>query len=344
MAFLSIEIGPGRITAVQGTVTGNAVELTAAETAPLRRGLITEGVIKNKPELTAALTRLLQGNTAFNAKKAFVTVNQANAFVREFSIPDGSAKQLDAMVNSEMHNYNSAASSDVIEYKVLEKLVGDNGAKSARIRAYSVGKGTVDAYCAALQDARLKPAAMDINPNAVDKLLTHRPLINGISQAENSFLLLDFGYPGIMTYIVYDYAVVASRFIPIGLADIDTGRIYSEDPENAPPDFSKSLDFSKKSAAEPGLMRSAEEVMQQCCNEIQKLIMFSTGKISRNTISTVYITGEGSVIPGADKHIAAELNLLASPITDLSAIHFADKSLEGRLPYVLNAAGALIRL
>lgn len=342
MAFITIDIGPGRITAIQGSASGSTIDLTAVESTPIRQGLITDSIIKNKAELAAALTLLIGSNKAFSAKSAFVTLNQANAFVREFAVPDGSAKQIDAMVNNEMLNFNSAASSDVIEYKVLEKLTADNGSKSVRIRAFSVSRATVDTYYALLQDARLKPAVMDINPNAIDKLLARRPLINGVSQSESSFLLLDFSYPGVMAYIVYDYTVIASRFIPIGLADIDIGLNPGAD-ENARPDLQKLINFNRDTAADPRIMRSAEDMVQQSCNEIQKLIMFSTGRIPRGAISSVFITGEGSTLPGIDKYLAAELSLFVAPLSSLSGLRFADKLSESRLPYIANALGALIR-
>jgi type IV pilus assembly protein PilM len=348
MALISFDIGPGRITAVQGSVSGTGIEVTASETAPVKRGLVSESSIRDQEECAAVLLQLLGRNKAFSAKQAVVTINPGNALVREFTIPSGSVRQLDAMVRSEMLNYNAAAATDVIEYKVLETITGQNGAKSARIRAFSISRAVVDGYASLLQRAKLRPAAMDLYPNAVEKLLVRRPQLNGDDLTEKSCLLLDFGYQGVMAHVVYDYTVYASRFIPIGLNDLEpavqSSRFAAEAADDMPTDFGQLLDFRKDGAAELRLTRFAEEVLLQCCNEIQKLLMFSTSRMPRSALTSVYLTGEGSLLPGIDGYFASELSLPVTHLSGIQGVRYSAKASENDTPYLLNAVGALIRL
>lgn len=348
MNLISFDVGPNRIAAVQGSVNNNFIEITAADSVPLKRGLVVDSMIKNQPEVIGALTNLLARNRTFAAGKTVVTINPGNALIREFTVPSGNVRQLDAMVRSEMLNYNAAGTTDVIEYKVLENVAGEGGVKSVQVRAVSLGISIIESYYNVLQGVRLRPAAMDVHSNAVEKLLARKPQLNGMDMKGNGFILMDIGYSGVLAYIVYDYKVYASRFIPIGLADFEPGLFNARagvyGVNDTPPDFNQMLDFRKEGTADPDVMHLAEQTLLECCNELQKLIIYSTPRMPRSALSCVILTGDGSRIPGIDAFIASELNTSVMPLSYISGVKFSKASDEKELPYLFNAVSALIRL
>lgn len=347
MSLLSIDIGTNSIAIVQGSVKGNMIEVEAAEKVMMKPGTIADSVIKNQGEVVAALNSLL-GRRDFKAKQTIVTINDGNALIREFTIPTGNQRQMDAMVKSEMVNAYSAQPSDIIEYKILENKVDDSGAKFLRIRAMALNAEIVESYHNVILSARLRPLAMDFHINSIEKLLHQRPQINGMDLTEKSFLLLDFGFSGTMTFMIYDYQLIASRFIPIGLSDfepaINSGRFGFKEADDSIIDFKEQLDFRHGSVADPMVMRSAEEILIQCCTEIQKLVIYSTARLPQNFLSCGFLIGGGSEIQGIDSFISSELNTSIKPLSSLSGIHFLNIMDEKDLLFYLNAIGALIRL
>lgn len=347
MSLLSIDIGTSSIALVQGLVKGNMIEIEAAEKVLMRSGTIADSIIRNPDDVVGAINELLKGRV-FKSRQAIVTINDGNALIREFSVPAGNRKQLDAMVHSEMVNAYSAQPSDVIEYKVLRNEIDEQGAKKVRVRAMSLSADIVEAYHNVLLRARLKPVAMDFHMNAIEKLLSRRPQLNDLDMTEKSFVLLDFGYSGTMTYMIYDYQLIASRFIPIGLSDfeptINSMNFNYTEKEETPVDFKTQLDFRQSSVIDPMIMHQAEEILIQCCNEIQKLVIYSTTRLPQNFLSNGFLIGGGSVVPGIDSFMSSELNTTIKPLTALSGIHFLHNTDENDLLFYVNAASALIRL
>lgn len=347
MSFLSIDIGTNSAAVVQGTVSGGTVSIEAAGRIPLKAGTIIDSSIRNQTELISSVSNLIQ-RKSLKAKKAIVTINAANALIREFSLPDGKLRQLESMVRSEMINTYSALASDVIEFKKLGDDISESGGKLIRVRAMALNNDMVDSYRSFLVSCKLKPHALDFYANSVEKLLATRPALNGQDLSGRSFILLDFAYAGVMAYIVYDYVVYAARFIPIGLADLETVILsYRYDLQNedgAPLDFAQLLDFRADSTINASLLRSAGDVLTQCCNEIQKLIIYSTARLPQNVISAAFLAGEGSEIPAVDSVFSRELNTSVQPLAGFSNVRFLNKDDEKDIRKYLNSIGALIRL
>ncbi len=346
MSLLSIDIGTNSIALVQGSVKGRLIEVEAAEKVMLAPGTIADSVIKSPGEVVSAISGLLRRRT-FRARKAVVSINDGNALSREFTVPMGNQRQLDAMIKSEMMGSYSAQPSDIIEYKVLENKIDESGAKTVRVRAMALNVGIIEAYYDAILSAGLKPLAMDFHINSIEKLLARRPLINGIDLTEKSALLLDFGYSGTVVYMIYDYRLIASRFIPIGLSDFETvinGHKFGYREPAEPIDFREALDFRQGSTEDPVLMRQAEEILVQCCNEIQKLVIYSTSRLPQNFMSYGFLLGGGSEIPGIDSFMSSELNTSIKRLGSMSDVHFMNDADAKNLLLYLNALGGLIRL
>jgi len=347
MSFLSIDIGTNSAAVVQGTVSGGTVSIESVGRTPLKAGTIIDSSIRNQTELVSSVTNLIQ-RKSFKAKKAIVTINAANALIREFSVPDGKPRQVEAIVRSEMINTYSALASDVIEFKRLGNETSESGGKLIRVRAMALSSDMVDSYRNFLLTCKLRPHALDFYANSVEKLIAARPAFNGQDLSGRSFLLLDFAYAGVMAYIVYDYVVYAARFIPIGLADLETVimsyRYDLQNKDGAPLDFSQLLNFNTGSTTGASILRSAGDVLTQCCNEIQKLIIYSTSRLPQNVISAAFLTGEGSEIPAVDSVFSRELNTSVQPLAGFSNVRFLNKDDEKDIRKYLNSIGALIRL
>jgi Tfp pilus assembly PilM family ATPase len=157
MSFLSIDIGTNSIAIVQGTVGPGIIGVSLAETTPLKSGTVINSSIRDQVEVVSAITNAIQ-RRSFSETKAIVTISPANALIREFSVPAGKPKQVEAIVRNEMIATYGAADSDVVEYLKLVDEASESGGKLIKVRALALHMDMVSGYHDAITAAKLKPS------------------------------------------------------------------------------------------------------------------------------------------------------------------------------------------
>jgi Tfp pilus assembly PilM family ATPase len=282
--------------------------------------------------------------------------------IRDFTLPDGPAKQLDSMVKNEMlHNY-SASSADVIQFIKMpaasaaeEEESGGMGPlrrKSAGagaqtgIRAATVKKDLVDSYYQLLKKLKFTPVAMDFHANAIEKLVKGVGTINDTVVKNKNYLMVDFGSSGTIIHAAADNRVFISRYIPLGVNDLDQLLVDREfiPMEEAQFFRREKLDLQSEDDAQGGPMKTARAFLYQWSDEIQKVLKFFMGRKGVSEVECLYLYGAGSLIRGLPDYLSAAVGTKAARLESFSGITFKNAYDQSKLPYCLNAAGAAIRL
>lgn len=345
MKLISIDIGSDYITVVQGENTANSVMIKTAYRKALKKGSIVEGKINDKSKVIEALQYILQ-NEKLITKNAAVTINTSNALTREFTVPRGKQKHVEAMVVNEMRNTYMCGSSDVIDFKQIKGDIENIEDKSCKIRAFAIHMDDVSNCRDILTALKLKPYYLDVHSNAIEKLFTLKPKINGLDMSDKGYMVLDFGYSGILAYIYSGYELVGFRFIPIGISDfiqaIISNQVNFKNEEEI--DITEIIDFNEEQHSSSQSYNPVIDVMAQCTNELQKIIMYNVSKLPNSILSNIFIYGGGSKMPGIEKNLSFAFNVEAQVITSFSTIKFKDIEKNNDIAHYINAAGALIRL
>ena len=364
MSVLSFDIGTGYCAVVEGNVKKDGLEILQAAVAELPADHDAGDKTLVAPYTAGAVSEIIR-SAGFKTKQAVVTANINHMMIRDFVLPDGNPKQLEGMVRNEMINNYSAANTDVIQFikRPIQTEAGGEPAPAAEtkkrlsfksgktggqtgIRAISIKKDIVDSYYQLLQGLKLTPVAMDFHANAVEKLVSANISLNDTNMKDKAYLLVDFGSSGTLVHAVAESRVFISRYIPLGLFDLDKTiadrEFFSETEAKAL--RKEKMDLLAEDETDVGLMKAARDFLHQWNEEIQKVAKFFVNRQGLGEIECLYLYGAGSVIRGLPEYLSAASGVSAYRLESLSGVSFKNTEDQRRLSHCLNAIGALIRL
>ena len=342
MRALSIDIGTSHFTVIEGTTKKGSVEITKAVTADLPQIGSVESINFDSGGAASAISNVLKENN-FNAKNAVITININNIMIRDFVLPETKPKQLSGMVRYEMMQNYSAADTDIIQFI---KCKNEDDKSQAAIKAVAIKREIVDAYYGILKKLKLKPIAMDFHANAVRKLFCNGTMINKKDMSGKSFILIDFGSSGTLTHAITDGEIFISRYIPLGINDLDelvAGKEFLT-AEQAAEYRKEKLNLSTDDTASSSAMQGVNTFFHQWNDELQKVIRFFLTQKRIDAIDGLYLYGAGSLIKGLPEYLKASMGTDTYPIEEISKIKFINYNDENKIHNCINAAGAMLRL
>lgn len=223
--MLSIDVGKKNIHIAEGSFVKNNVMLDRVASIDVPIDIFQGENIDNPDLLVRTISDAIQ-TFKFTSKEAIITFDAYGAVIRDIDLPVAKPKEVTAMIKNEMIQTYHVEPEDIIQYKSIEKVASENGTTLDRYRAAAINQQLVEAYYKVLTDAKLKPIAMDININAIDKLFSGEVVINDKLSNESSIMLIDFGDSITTVYIISQGNTIFFRQLDFGSGDIE--RIISE--------------------------------------------------------------------------------------------------------------------
>lgn len=341
-SLLSVDVGLGNIHIVEGNYSKGTLLIERAVTSKIPASCFNGEMIENKELFIACLTEMIQ-NSGFVSKESVVTFNAFDAIVRDIGLPNAKLKEITDMIKNELIQTYHAEPTDIIQYKSIEKEVNDKGSVINKYRAAAIDQEVVDAYHQVLVGAKLKPVAMDLNFNAVDKLLSGDNTINDKILNRNATMLLDFGETLTTAYIISHGKPLFHRHINIGCGEIER-HIFDET-------FTPEEEIRKIKEEGYNFFRTGEDnkyynilrpYFYRFVDEIRKIIEFYTSRPNSESIDQIFLFGGGSNLSGFSDYCEDNFKIPAEKIVTLSKVKF--KAPATPIAPYMNAIGALIRL
>ncbi len=341
---LSIDIGCNKIKIVEGEQKKNGIVLMRSGELQTPLNALEKERIKDVTALTSDLTGYLT-NEKFTSKNLVITINAVGSLISEVDIPKtDDEKEVRAIIANEMiHSYNADPNS-VIQYKKIETFLDQSNAQFDKYRVVVLDAEFVDGYYTFVNQLHLKPIAMDININAMEKLFGQYPVINDQSILGNSVMIVDYG-AGTTTISIYAdgkqkvfrHLTFGSKEIETTVADellvaVDEVRALKEDGYNFV--FDANANESYYTVLKPYFLRLTEE--------LQNIMRYYSNRFDSAVVSQIYLTGGGSKLFGLTKFLHDNLNLPVNRIKKLSNEN-NDVIPDDIVMTHLNAIGALIR-
>ena len=340
--MLSIDVGKKNIHIAEGSFTKNQVVLDKLASQDIPIGVFKGESIVNPDLLASTMIDAIQA-FKFTSKDAIVTFDAYGAIIRDIDLPNAKPKEIASMIKNEMIQTYHIQPDDILQFKNVGQVVSEDGTILNRYRAAALDKELVEAYYKVMTDSKLKPVAMDININAVDKLFLGEIIINDRLLSESSAMLIDFGDNLTTAYIISKGKTSFFRQLDSGSGEIE--KLISESTFESEEDIIKMKEggFNYFGDSEEGekYFTILRPFFYNLADEIRKIIGFYSSRANDGNINQIYLFGGGSSLTGFAEYCESNFGIPTEQIINISNVKFKDSA----VPIVsyLNAIGALIR-
>lgn len=353
--ILSLDFGQHTIKFVLGKVGKSSLTIERAVEFPTPFGSIEKGRIIDFELLKNHLKEFLKTE---KMKPSYVVCSVENneIITREISLPTAGEDQMSKMLEFEVQQYMPIEMNDyIVQSKIIENFEEDN-VKKTRLLAAAMPKEMARSYFDLLHAVDLNAHVLDLQSNAVDKLLQGGFLINGDADiSAKSVAVIDFGYSHINVVIFDKGQYKFSRLITQGSEAVDHSLISFLDYTKREAEEKKIslVDISEiYSPEEAQLMMLDEEtlrvrnivknVVDSWINEIERVFKFHTTRSTGNVIDKIYIYGGASQMEGLDKYLQDTFTIPTTRIRQITNVTVQNSTSKHMTPFV-NALGAMIR-
>lgn len=330
--LLAIDVCGERLQFAEGSAKTGTVEIIKAGSEKLSDSVVDDGEIKNLPPIVMAINRALQAKS-YKAVNAAVTFSSSRIFSRRLSLPNAKPKVLTKMVRSEMQQLVSDLGDAAVEYSVR----GDNDTPKSKmldIWAFAIPGEFIKGYYSIFDNIRLKPFALDIHANSVEKLLAGAS-INGENIEKTAALFCDIAENSVEIHLFSGGHRVFSRVSRLLRGEAD----YSLPGMGMPGGEIQALPSEVREDARS--VTISDRYLSRLADELEKMVQFQLRRDSSNPVSRVYIYGGRESLLTVPERLSPLLHIQTQVVENVSKIHCDEKLAQAE---ILNCAGALIRL
>ena len=338
---VAFDMGSSTIKIVEGTYHKNDLTIDKYITVPTPKGAIIDGEIKKEEELYAKLSKTLKEN-GIKTKDATCTTNSTSIINREILIPKVEEEEMDTVVRYEIQQYLPINLEDyILQVTILgEEVVNETNKLNVRVIAYpeKIARG----YYNILLKLDLKPYALDVNYNAVNKFINFTGINAEFEHKSNdSVAFIDLGASSIDVNIYINGQLDFTRIIKDCGNDIDEILQKSGVKDIEVADF-KIKNINLKEEIEP-LNIEIRYVIDEWIEKIEKIIQFYKNRNTENEVNKIIIFGGSSKINGMEEYMTEKLGI-KTKINGITKIAFKSKDDGKPVDDFINVIGSVIRI
>lgn len=335
---VGLDIGTRAVRAVEVRAAGSQRSIARFGRVLLPAGAVEHGEIQDPRAVTEAIETLWK-RIRLTAKSVHIGMANRRVVVRVVEMPAMARDDLDAAIRLQAQDHIPIPLSEaVMDYEVLEDVMGPEGQRVHRVLVVAAERASVDPLIAAVQAAHLEPRTLELNAYALV-----RSLGNGSGQAE---AIVDIG-AGVTTVVIhrdghirftrilpnfggddFTVAIAEGLGVPVDQAEAikrrEAGDLAErvrgsshDDPLVVPPSFVEAPDMPESAAefATPPAPQTAvdlmEPVFQRLVSEVRGSVDFYTAQPDAAPVVRVVLTGGGSLLGGLREAIGGSLGITA---------------------------------
>jgi type IV pilus assembly protein PilM len=315
--IVGLDIGTSALRAVELVVEdGRPPVLEAFGQVGLAPGVIADGEIRDRAQVTAAIRRLWRKG-GFKTNRVRLGVAGLRAITREIELPPLPPEEVNAAVTLQAEDIvpfpverTSLASA------VISRTEDADGLPLIRVLVAAAHRDLIDSVVAAVEDAGLEPEAIDLDTAALSRAFT---LPGSVSDPE---AVISVG-AGLTMVIVHHGGTL--QFV----RTLDTGG------DTVTRALSSALDIPiadaealKRRLALPGAhdataMRAVAAVVDQLADEVRSSVRFFAGMPGRTRPVRALLTGGGARTAGLLERLQERMDI---PVLEASPLSFVDMS------------------
>ncbi|AGF58200.1 type IV pilus assembly protein PilM [Clostridium saccharoperbutylacetonicum] len=338
---IAFDMGSSTIKIVEGLYYKNSLTIDKYIKIPTPKDAIVDGEIKKEVELHKKLSQVLKEN-GIKTKDAICTTNSSLIINREIMIPKVEEEEMETVVRYEIQQYLPINLEDyILQGTILEELEVD-GVKKLNVRVIAYPEKVARGYYNLLLKLELKPYALDVNYNAVNKFIN---LIGITKEYENNtneaVAFIDLGASTIDVNIYKNNQLDFTRIIKDCGNEIDEMLRESNGLKSNEVEKFKNSNIDLSEEFEPINIKT-RAIVDEWIEKIEKIIQFYKNRNKGNEINNIIIFGGSSKIKGMEKYMTDRLGIMTE-IKGLSKIAFKSNDDGKPIDDYINAIGSVIR-
>ncbi|NFN77232.1 pilus assembly protein PilM [Clostridium botulinum] len=342
---VAFDIGSTNIKIAEGTYYKGILSIENLIDIPTPTEAIIDGNIEKKELLVSILQKALNEN-GINAKEGICTNNSSLIINREILIPDVKEEELDTVVRYEIQQYLPINLDDyVLQMTKIGEEFSDEG-KKLEIRAIAYPEKMAKGYYDLLMALNLKPFALDVNYNALNKLLNHIEAINDHKlNIEESLVFIDMGATSLDVNIYNNGVLKFTRIIKAGGRYLDEILYENMNIPIEEIEKFKSQDIDLKEGELEFQNQIIIDTLDEWVDKIEKIIQFYKSKNFDDDINKIFIYGRTSRIKNLEQYITSKIGIETIKIRNIpEIINDSNIEVDENIDNFINAVGSLIRL
>ena len=302
-------------------------------------------VLKKKEALVSTLQKVLSDN-GINAKEGICTNNSSLIINREILIPDVKEEELDTVVRYEIQQYLPINLDDyILQITMIGEEFSDDG-KKLEVRAIAYPEKMARGYYDLLMALNLKPLALDVNYNALNKLLNYIEVINEHKlNIEEAVVFIDMGATSLDVNIYNNGILKFTRIIKAGGKYID--EILYEN-VNIPIEELENFKVNNIDLKEDELDFQNHiiiDTLDEWIDKVEKIIQFYKTKNFGDDVNKIFIYGRTSRIKNLEEYITSRIGIETIKIRNIpQIINDSNIDIGENIDNFINVIGSLIRL
>ncbi|GKU26423.1 hypothetical protein CFOLD11_32500 [Clostridium folliculivorans] len=343
---VSFDFGSDTTKVVVGKYYKDQLEIERLITAKTPVDAVGDGNILNQDVMTVFLEQLLNNNK-INIKDAICTNNSTSVINREVVIPAVQEDELSTVVKYEIQQYLPINMDDyVIQQSILDRFQVESKLKFKTL-VITYPEKLAMKYYKLLTNSNLKPLALDISYNSLNKLVNYSNKVNDEAYStEETLAFIDMGASTLSVSIYKDGKFEFTRLIKSGGANIDgaLSRAMGISLEVAEDIKKNKGDLSVSSDNEDSSNRIIRDVVDEWIMELERIIQFYRNKKVGNSIDKIFLYGGSSNLKGIERYIFNKFSIPTSKVRTMGNVNLNLKIATETIEQYLNVIGSIIRL
>lgn len=339
--IIAFDMGSFNIKIVVGMYYKNELTIENYIKLPTPKDAIKDGEIKKQDELVLKISEVLKANK-IKVKEATCTTNSTLIINREITIPKVKDEEMDTVVRYEIQQYLPINLDDYILQVTILNEEEISGVKKLNVRVIAYPDKIAREYYNLLLKLDLKPYALDVNYNAVNKFINYTGINSEFEHKSNdSVAFIDLGASSIDVNIYKNGQLDFTRIIKDCGNEIDEMLVdRSGLGANEVQSFkAKNITLNESLEPENILVR---QIVDDWIDKIEKIIQFYKNKNMGNQLNNIIIFGGSSKLNGMEEYMTKRLGI-KTKTNGISKIAFKSNDDGKPIDDFINVIGSVIR-
>lgn len=320
---IGLDIGTSAVRAALVSTGRGGSALNAFGQAALPPGAVTDGEIRDQGAVSEAISQLVK-RARIRSKRAIVGVANQRVVVRQVDLPYLEEKEFRSSLRFQVADHiPMPIESAELDFHVVGDYLNDSGDHMMRVLLVAAATEMIESFVTAVAGAGLEPAGVDLTPFAVARAVS--PAARGEVGIGGSEAIVDVGAR--VTSIVVHLGGEA-RFVRILLVGGDdaTNAVSSQLGVSFEEAEAIKLDLGR-GVGSPQAQSVLQQRVQALVDEIRGSFDYYVSQEDGNPISSVIMTGGGSLTPGLVASVEQSVRLQVRRGTPLAQMNVSKSGL-----------------
>lgn len=356
--MVSIDIGSRGVKFAVGEAYNGRIKLTGCHAETLPADAYENGIILKFDIVQHTITDALK-KYHIKPKNAVISIESTEMIKREMTVTRVPVEDMVSLITYEVKQYLPIDTTNyVIQYK---ELPPDENQEASKIKVLmgALPNDMVDAHWNLFEACGLKPIAMDMHSNGLEKLIKWMRQNDSYSQAKTC-AYIDLGHKLMDISIFENGEYKFNRLVKMGGNDFDKVLMHHLEIDQAEAERRKTkisagalrkamssgkLDtfLTDDENVKATVIKDTLQYFDESVDEIGKVFKYYTSRSSDNKIDQIFIYGGTSRFKDIDALIQEKLEIPTESLKTINCVEGLSKTGSDDLSLYVNAIGALIR-